>query len=291
MRLIITSRSSVFTINPPPMPNTPIFLAIFYLNLMADYFTAPIPTIKIYIYTDSESNIKWINQTRHRRRQEFPIESLSSSWDLHQAIYRELINLPNIAICHIKAHQDLSTPNAELSQEAKLHQRIFLYRNHPIQPIGLPWIQWLLRMSLVPTSSLVRLRATRLVPALLKLRRLPAPVSALAGCLLIESMMMVLHHDRVLKVCARNRVFNDNYGRLLDVQWSPTHSSLIHRILLRQWLTPHRDQTMVLPSSLHRMRSFLPRRVTDPRFITNRHPIQICSLRCLYLLRSCQLRN
>jgi hypothetical protein len=40
---------------------------------------------------------------------------------LHQAIHRELIKLPNIAICHIKAHQDLSTPNAELSQEAKLN--------------------------------------------------------------------------------------------------------------------------------------------------------------------------
>jgi hypothetical protein len=102
-------------------------------------------------------------------------------------------------------------------------QRILLYRNHPIQPIGPPWIQWLLRMFLDPTRSLVRLLATRLVPALLKLRRLPAPVSALAGCLPIESTMMVLHHDRVLKVCARNRVFNDNYGRLLDVQRSPIH--------------------------------------------------------------------
>jgi hypothetical protein len=27
-----------------------------YLNLMADYFTAPIPTIEIYIYTDSEAD-------------------------------------------------------------------------------------------------------------------------------------------------------------------------------------------------------------------------------------------
>jgi hypothetical protein len=34
-----------------------------YLNLMADYFTAPIPTIEMYIYTDSESNIRGINQT------------------------------------------------------------------------------------------------------------------------------------------------------------------------------------------------------------------------------------
>jgi hypothetical protein len=40
---------------------------------------------------------------------------------LHQAIHRELFTLPNIAIRHIKAHQDLSTPNAELSQEAKLN--------------------------------------------------------------------------------------------------------------------------------------------------------------------------
>jgi hypothetical protein len=38
-----------------------------FLNLMADCFMAPIPTIKIYIYTDSESNIKRINQNRHRR--------------------------------------------------------------------------------------------------------------------------------------------------------------------------------------------------------------------------------
>jgi ribonuclease HI len=87
---------------------------------MANYFTAPIPTIEIYLYTDSEINIKPINQTRHRRGQEFPNKTLSPSWDLHQAIHRELIKLPNIAICHIKAHQDLSTLNAELSWEAKL---------------------------------------------------------------------------------------------------------------------------------------------------------------------------
>jgi hypothetical protein len=41
---------------------------------------------------------------------------------LHQAIHSELVKLPNIAIRHIKAHQDLSIPNAELlSQEAKLN--------------------------------------------------------------------------------------------------------------------------------------------------------------------------
>jgi ribonuclease HI len=88
---------------------------------MADYSMAPIPTIDIYIYTESESNIKPINQNQHRRRQEFPNKTLSPSWDLHQAIHRDLIKLPNIAICHIKAHQDQSTPNAELSQEAKLN--------------------------------------------------------------------------------------------------------------------------------------------------------------------------
>jgi ribonuclease HI len=92
-----------------------------YLNLMADYFMAPIPTIEIYIYTNSESNIKRINQNQHRQRHEFPNKTLSPSWDLHQAIHKELIKLPNIAICHIKAHQDLSTPNAELTQEAKLN--------------------------------------------------------------------------------------------------------------------------------------------------------------------------
>jgi hypothetical protein len=94
-----------------------------YLNLMADYFTAPIlPTIKIYIYTDGESNIKRINQNRHRRQPEFPNKTLSPSWDLHQAIHRELTKLPNIAIRHIsKAHQDRWTPNAELSREAKLN--------------------------------------------------------------------------------------------------------------------------------------------------------------------------
>jgi hypothetical protein len=83
---------------------------------------APIPTIKIYIYTDSESNIKRINQNRHRRWPEFRNETLSPSWDLHQqAIHRELTKLPNIAICYIKAHQEQSTPNVELSREAKLN--------------------------------------------------------------------------------------------------------------------------------------------------------------------------
>jgi ribonuclease HI len=86
---------------------------------MANYFMAS--TIEIYIYTDSESNIKRINQNRHRRQQEFPNETLSPSWDLHQAIQRELIKLLNIAIRHVKAHQDQLTPDAELSQEAKLN--------------------------------------------------------------------------------------------------------------------------------------------------------------------------
>jgi ribonuclease HI len=98
-----------------------LFYVLVYLNLMANYFTAPIPTIEIYVYTDSESNIKRINQNRHRRQHEFPNETLSPSWDLHQAIHKELIKLPNIAFRHIKAHQDQSTPNAELSQDTKLN--------------------------------------------------------------------------------------------------------------------------------------------------------------------------
>jgi hypothetical protein len=78
--------------------------------------------IYIYIYTDSDSNIKRINQNRHKRRQEFPNETLKNlSWDLHQAIHRKLTKLPNITIHHIKAHQDRSTANAELSREAKLN--------------------------------------------------------------------------------------------------------------------------------------------------------------------------
>jgi hypothetical protein len=60
-----------------------------YLNLLADYFSAPVSAIKICIYTDSESNVKRIIQNRHRKRPEFPNETLSPSWDLHQAIHRE----------------------------------------------------------------------------------------------------------------------------------------------------------------------------------------------------------
>jgi hypothetical protein len=92
-----------------------------YLNLLEDYFTVPISTIKINIYTDSESNIKRIIQNQHRKRPEFPNETLSPSWDLHQAIHRELSKFPNIAIHYIKAHQEIWTPNAELSLEVKLN--------------------------------------------------------------------------------------------------------------------------------------------------------------------------
>jgi ribonuclease HI len=83
-----------------------------FLHLLADYFMAPISAIKICIYTDSESNIKQIIQNRHRKRPEFPNETLSPSWDQHQAIHRELTNLPNVTIHHIKGHQDIMTPNA-----------------------------------------------------------------------------------------------------------------------------------------------------------------------------------
>jgi ribonuclease HI len=82
---------------------------------------APVTAIRINIYTDSESNVKQIIQNRHKKHPEFPNETLSPSWDLHQAIQRELNKLPNIAIHHIKAHQDRMTPNAELSPEAKLN--------------------------------------------------------------------------------------------------------------------------------------------------------------------------
>jgi ribonuclease HI len=92
-----------------------------YLNLLADYFKAPVSTIKSGIYTDSESNVKRIIQNRHRKQPEFPNETLSPSWDLHQAIHRELTNLPNVTIHYIKAHQDRTTSNAELSKEAKLN--------------------------------------------------------------------------------------------------------------------------------------------------------------------------
>jgi ribonuclease HI len=94
---------------------------LMYLNLLEAHFTAPISAIRINIYTDSESNVKRIIQKRHRKRPEFPNETLSPSWDLHQAIQRELSKLPNIAIHHIKAHQDRLTPNTELSPEAKLN--------------------------------------------------------------------------------------------------------------------------------------------------------------------------
>jgi ribonuclease HI len=74
-----------------------------------------------FIYTDSKSNVKRITQNRHKKQPEFPNETLSPSWDLHQAIHSELTKLPNITIHHIKAHQGRTTPNAELSQEAKLN--------------------------------------------------------------------------------------------------------------------------------------------------------------------------
>jgi hypothetical protein len=60
-----------------------------YLNLLADHFQGPISTIKICIHMDSKSNVKRIMWNRHRKRPEFPNETLSPSWDLHQAIHRE----------------------------------------------------------------------------------------------------------------------------------------------------------------------------------------------------------
>jgi hypothetical protein len=50
-----------------------------YLNLLADYFLAPVSAIKICIYTDSESNVKQIIQNRHRKQPEFPNKTLSPS--------------------------------------------------------------------------------------------------------------------------------------------------------------------------------------------------------------------
>jgi hypothetical protein len=96
-----------------PVKGTPI--DSFCSEVLADHLSAPISAIRICIYTDSESNVKRIIQNRHRKRPEFPNETLSPSWDLHQAIHQELTNLRNVSIHYIKAHQDRTTSNAELS--------------------------------------------------------------------------------------------------------------------------------------------------------------------------------
>jgi hypothetical protein len=73
---------------------------------------------RLFYGSNSHHRYLYIHRQRKQHQADQP---LSPSWDLHQAIHNELIKLPNIAIRHIKAHQDLSTPTAELSQEAKLN--------------------------------------------------------------------------------------------------------------------------------------------------------------------------
>jgi hypothetical protein len=53
-----------------------LFSVLVYLNLLADHFLAPVSAIKVCIYTDSENNVKRIIQNRHRKRPEFPNETL-----------------------------------------------------------------------------------------------------------------------------------------------------------------------------------------------------------------------
>jgi ribonuclease HI len=93
--------------------------ALMYLNLLAEHFHATIPTIEIHM--DSESSLTRIAKSRNRQRLTFPKETLSPSWDVHQAIQRELKKLPNVSLHHVQSHQDRSTPLDQLSLIAGLN--------------------------------------------------------------------------------------------------------------------------------------------------------------------------
>jgi hypothetical protein len=91
-----------------------------YLNLLAEHFHATIPTIEIH--TDSESSLKRIAKSRNQQRLTFPTnETLSPSWDVHQAIQQELKKLPNVSLHHVQSHQDRATPLDQLSPIARLN--------------------------------------------------------------------------------------------------------------------------------------------------------------------------
>jgi ribonuclease HI len=93
--------------------------ASMYLNLLAEHFHATIP--KVEIHTESESSIKRIVKSRNRQCLTFPNETLSPSWDVHQAIQRELKKLPNLSVHHVQSHQDRATPLDQLSPIARLN--------------------------------------------------------------------------------------------------------------------------------------------------------------------------
>ena len=93
--------------------------ALVYLNKLSAHFGVALPPI--HIHTDSLSNIKRISSYRHRKRPEFPNETLKASWDIHQAIHRELKQLPQVTIYHVKSHQDNDTPESQLSVESRLN--------------------------------------------------------------------------------------------------------------------------------------------------------------------------
>jgi hypothetical protein len=94
--------------------------ALTYLNLLAEHFHATIPTIEIHTM-DSESSLTRIAKSRNSQQLVFPNETLSPSWDVHQAIQQELKKLPNVSLHHIQSHQDRVTPLDQLSPIARLH--------------------------------------------------------------------------------------------------------------------------------------------------------------------------
>jgi hypothetical protein len=69
-----------------------------YLNLLAEHFHATIPAI--VIHTDSENSLTRIAKSRNGQHLTFPNETLSPSWDVHQAIQRELRTLSNVSLHH-----------------------------------------------------------------------------------------------------------------------------------------------------------------------------------------------
>jgi ribonuclease HI len=93
--------------------------ALLYLNLLAEHFHATIPTIEIH--TDSESSLTRIAKSRNQQRLTFPNETLSPSWDVHQAIQQELKKLPNVSLHHVQSHQDRATSFDQLSPIARLN--------------------------------------------------------------------------------------------------------------------------------------------------------------------------
>jgi hypothetical protein len=88
------------------------------LHLLSTFFERPLPPTAIFC--DNLSVVKTVNQLISSSRPTFPNDTLRPSWDIIQAIWEHFKLHPDLALVHVKGHQDNLQVPSDLPFPAQL---------------------------------------------------------------------------------------------------------------------------------------------------------------------------